>query len=235
MTEHAGRDISPAALPLASSPQPNNLPESLTTFVGRSRELAKLDRIMDVHRLVTLLGPGGVGKSRIAVELARRRLSKTPDGVWLVDLASINDPELVPRAVALVLGIPEGPLRTLERALVDALRERRVLILLDNCEHLIAACAGLAELLTRECALVRILATSRERLNVDGESVVPIAPLTARIEASRSRARYARPRPPGCLPIVLGSCTLISVSAMTLRVPSLRYVVAWMAFHWPLS
>jgi predicted ATPase/class 3 adenylate cyclase len=148
---------------------PHNLPEPLTSFVGRHYDVTTVARLLTDGRLVTLLGAGGVGKTRLALQVARETLGQYPDGAWLVDLAPLADPSLLPARVANVLRIMEQPGQRIETTLSDALHDRELLLLLDNCEHLILACASLAEALLRSCPRVRILATSREALHVDGE------------------------------------------------------------------
>jgi predicted ATPase/DNA-binding CsgD family transcriptional regulator/DNA-binding XRE family transcriptional regulator len=157
---------SPGGPAAADRPAPS-LPRPLTRFVGRERELAEVRRLLADARLITLTGTGGVGKTRLAVEVAGAVAGAHPDGVWLVELAALADANLVPKAVADALGVPEG--RALPDLLAEALRHRRLLLVLDNCEHLVDACAGLAELLLRTCPGLVILATSREPLGVAGE------------------------------------------------------------------
>jgi predicted ATPase/DNA-binding CsgD family transcriptional regulator len=145
------------------------LPLPLTSFVGRERELAEVRRLLRTVRLLTLTGTGGVGKTRLALTAAGALAGAYPDGVRLVELAALTDANLVPRAVAGVLGVPEQARRTLPDVLVDALRHRRLLLVLDNCERLVAACAALTDSLLRACPGLVILATSREPLGVAGE------------------------------------------------------------------
>lgn len=149
----------------------DNLPADLTPFVAREQEVADVWRLVGQHRLVTLTGTGGVGKTRLAIETARRRLPVTPDGVWLVDLAPLADPEQVQQAVAGTLHVAPAPGRGLLISLAEALRPRRVLLVLDNCEHLVGACAALVEDLLRACPVLHVLATSREPLGCAGEAV----------------------------------------------------------------
>jgi len=152
---------------------PGNLPTERTALIGRSRELAKLADALDTHRLVTLTGVGGVGKTRLAVQLAADVLDRFPDGAWLVALASIRDPVLVPSAVAAALEIAERPGRPAHETLRDAIGSREMLVVLDNCEHLLDATARLADELLDACPAVRIVATSREALGVEGEQSWP--------------------------------------------------------------
>lgn len=149
----------------------HNLPSDLTRFVGRDQEVAQVGKLLRSHRLVTLTGPGGVGKTRLAIEAARRLVGTTPDGVWLVELGPLADPDLVPQSVAAGVGVTPEPGRPLLTTLAGALRRRRLLLVLDNCEHLVDAGARLAEALLRACPHLQILATSRERLRCEGEAV----------------------------------------------------------------
>ena len=155
-----------------------NLPRQLTTFIGRETEVAAARRLLDGAPLLTLTGPGGVGKTRLAVRLATDMADGFDDGAWLVELGSLTDPSLVTTAVATVLGVTEQPGRPIGASIVDHLRSRRVLLVLDNCEHLLAACAELANTILVACPDVRILATSQEPLSIAGEAVLPVPPLT---------------------------------------------------------
>ncbi|MGH2352814.1 MAG: ATP-binding protein, partial [Chloroflexota bacterium] len=149
---------------------PHNLPLQLTSFVGRERELPAVRDLLAEHRLVTLTGPGGTGKTRLALQVAADVLPAYPDGVWLVALAALADPALVPHAVAQAVGVREEPGRPLLGTLADALRPKRLLLVLDNCEHLLDACAHLADALLRACPHLRVLATGREALGIAGET-----------------------------------------------------------------
>ena len=157
---------------------PNNLPLELSSFVGREKELAELKRLLDSNRLLTLTGSGGCGKTRLAMVGACELLERFEDGVWMVELAPLADPDLVPRAIASVLGTREQSGRSLEETLSDSLGSKRALLLLDNCEHLIEACAELVERLLRSCPGLRVLATSREALAVPGEVAWPVPSLS---------------------------------------------------------
>ena len=149
---------------------PNNLPVQLTSFVGREREKAEVRILLSGTRLITLTGSGGAGKTRLAIQVAAEVLEEFPNGAWLVELAALSDPSIVPKAVASAIGVPEQPGRSLTETLADALRSKSALVILDNCEHLVAACAHLTDALLRACRNVRILATSREPLGVTGET-----------------------------------------------------------------
>jgi predicted ATPase/class 3 adenylate cyclase/Tfp pilus assembly protein PilF len=147
---------------------PHNLPMQLTSFIGREKELVDLGRALTT-RLLTLTGTGGAGKTRLALQLAADQLDRFPEGVWVVELASLTDPALVTQAVALVVGVREEPGQPLLTTLLAALRGRQLLLLLDNCEHLLEACAQLTDAVLRGCPWVQILATSREALGIAGE------------------------------------------------------------------
>ena len=148
----------------------HNLPLQLTSFVGREREMAAVRALLERQRLVTLTGAGGTGKTRLALQATAGLLPAYPDGVWLAELAALVDPALVPRAVAQAVGVREEPGRPLLATLPDALRAKRLLLVLDNCEHLLDACARLADVLLRACPRFTILATSREALGIAGET-----------------------------------------------------------------
>ena len=164
----------PAAFPpLRSLDNPrllNNLPAQVSSFIGRDAVLAEVRRLIGAFRLITLIGPGGVGKTRTGLQVAAELLDGSGDGVWFVDLAPLRDQDLVVSAVANVLGIRDDPARPVD-TLVEAIGGRSMLILLDNCEHVIGTCAKLADALLRNCPNVAILATSREPLGIDGERV----------------------------------------------------------------
>ncbi len=168
------------ALPAAPPPTPptNNLPVQVTRFFGREEELAQLVQRLDEHRLVTLTGSGGVGKTRLSLEAAGQVVSAFADGVWLVELAPVTDPGLVPQQVATVLGVRETPGHTTLESLLTFLRDRQVLLVLDNCEHLLGACAQLAEALLRACPGLKVLASSREPLAITGEAVYGVRSLS---------------------------------------------------------
>jgi predicted ATPase len=157
---------------------PNNLPLQLTSFVGRARELAMVEELLADHRLLTLTGPGGSGKTRLALTAASAMAEDFEDGIRLVELAPLSDPDLVPQAVASVLGVRGTPGTPLLDSLCLHLESREVLLVVDNCEHLVGACASLAETLLRRCPELRILATSREAFGVPGEALFFVPPLS---------------------------------------------------------
>ncbi|MDP9319701.1 MAG: tetratricopeptide repeat protein [Chloroflexota bacterium] len=156
---------------------PNNLPSQVTSFVGRKRELAAALALVFTTRLLTLTGPGGSGKTRLALHLAADVLDRFPDGAWLVELASVTDPTAVGPTVASALHITERSGHAAVDAVSAFLQRRELLLVLDNCEHLIAACAELADALVRSCPRLTILSTSREGLNVPGEVLMPVPPM----------------------------------------------------------
>ncbi|MFE3028854.1 ATP-binding protein [Nocardia tengchongensis] len=153
------------------SPPLNNLPHPVTSFVGRGSELVELRVLLQRHRMVTLVGPGGAGKSRLGLEFAREYSDEFVDGCWLVELASVPDPDLVPHTIASVIGVPEHPDRPTEDVLAARLSAAPALIVLDNCEHLVGAVAAIASVLLGRCAGLRIIATSRERIAIAGEAI----------------------------------------------------------------
>ncbi len=148
---------------------PNNLPIQLTSFIGREKEIAEIKDLVEHNRLVTLTGSGGVGKTRHSLQVGAELLDAFPDGVWLVELASVSNPELVLQSVAAVLGVHVEEGRPLMTALQDHLRAKKVLLLLDNCEHLLEASAQLADVLLHACPHLKILVSSREALGMAGE------------------------------------------------------------------
>ena len=157
--------------------RPNNLPIQLTSFVGRDRDLFELGRLLGTSRLVTLTGAGGSGKTRLALEFAGHEFDSYPDGVWFVDLAAVDDPVVIAATVASTLGVSDRAGQKILDWLVDRLSVEQTLLILDNCEHLVAAAASVAsELVNRTDALV-VLATSREPLGITGEHPYPVPTL----------------------------------------------------------
>jgi predicted ATPase len=147
--------------------------------VGREQEIEEVERELTTTRLLTLTGVGGSGKTRLALEVARDLIEAYPDGVWLVELAPLSEDVLVPKAVAEAVGVLERPAEPLTDSLAEVLGSRQLLLVVDNCEHLIGAAAGLADKLLDSCPRVRILATSREALGVEGEARWPVPSLSA--------------------------------------------------------
>jgi class 3 adenylate cyclase len=156
----------------------NNLPIALTSFIGREREMEEIKELTNGNRLITITGPGGTGKTRLALQTAADLLDAFPAGVWLVELAQLSNPALVPQAVASALGMRESPGLSLQSILTDFLREKKLLLILDNCEHLVEACAQLASALLRACPQVTLLGSSRESLGIAGEVVYRVPPLS---------------------------------------------------------
>ena len=146
-----------------------NLPLFLTTFIGRTKEQAQIIELISQHRLVTLTGSGGVGKTRLAVKVAEQVLAGYEDGVWMAELASLSDPELLPQTVAGLFGLVAQSNIPAAEMLVNFLRTKTLLLVLDNCEHLLNACALLADRLLKNCPRLKIIATSREALGIMGE------------------------------------------------------------------
>ncbi|HEX5809807.1 MAG TPA: BTAD domain-containing putative transcriptional regulator, partial [Anaerolineales bacterium] len=159
------------------APPKHNLPVHLTTFIGREKEREEISRLVARHRLVTLTGAGGIGKTRLALQIGHSLLSSYPDGVWFIPLETLTDEELVPQVLASYFDLEEGPGRSVLDRLVDALRSKNLLLLLDNCEHVLEACALLAETLLGGCPQLRILETSRDVLRIEGEAVYSVHPL----------------------------------------------------------
>ncbi|CAN5657199.1 LuxR family transcriptional regulator [soil metagenome] len=157
---------------------PNNLPLELSNFVGREKELVEVKRLLENNRLLTLTGSGGCGKTRLALAAAKDLMEGFKDGVWMVELAPLADPALVPQAVASVLDAREQPGRSLAETLSGSLRSKKVLLVLDNCEHLVDACAVLVEALLHSCQELSVLATSREAFGMTGEVAWPVPPLS---------------------------------------------------------
>ena len=189
-------------------PVPHNLPVALTSFVGRRMELAEICEALSAARILTLTGVAGAGKTRLALRSAWDQLESFPDGVWLVPLASLSDPCLVPEHVGAILGVEDDDGRPSDERIIDRLVDRQTLLILDNCEHLIDACRALCVRLLSSCPQLRIIATSRSRLAIMGELTYSVVPLSlppgddvtpAAVAASEAaqlfveRARFRRP------------------------------------------
>ena len=174
----------------------DNLPTQLTSFIGREREINEIKGLLSTSRLVTLTGSGGTGKTRLSIEVGAQLLTGFPNGVWLIELAPLADPAQIIPALAQVFGLQEHPLGPLEILLMDYLRDKRILLILDNCEHLIQACARLADRLLHQCIGLQILASSREALGIAGE-VAYHTPSLADAESTRlfmDRAQAVNPK-----------------------------------------
>jgi predicted ATPase/class 3 adenylate cyclase len=156
----------------------HNLPPALTSFVGRTHELEEAAALLNESRMVTFVGAGGSGKSRLAVELGTQVADDYPGGVWLVELAALRDPTLVARTIGNALGVPEEAGLSDLDSLVQRLSARRLLLILDNCDHLVAACAEVSERLLTRCPQLKVIATSRQRLNVPGEVALALPPMS---------------------------------------------------------
>lgn len=175
----------PLAAPSAGRPSEepvdrtrHNLPAPMTSFVGREREMVEAKRLLPMTRLLTLAGAGGSGKTRLSLEIARDLTGLYPDGVWFVDLAPLSEGDLVAQEVAATLEVTERPGEPPVKTLADTLRDKEQLLVLDNCEHLIDAAARLADALLHSCPRLRVLATSREPLGIQGEVVWQVKPLS---------------------------------------------------------
>jgi predicted ATPase/DNA-binding SARP family transcriptional activator len=180
-------------VPAVPSPARHNLPARLTSFVGRERELAAVGGLLGGARLVTLTGAGGAGKTRLAVEFAAGAVDRFGDGVWLAGLAGLADPGLVPSLVMQALGVRQsGEVPAIE-ALRWRLRSAELLLVLDNCEHLLGGCADLAAALLGSCPGLRVLATSREPLGIPGEAVYLVPPLPVPPETADPQALAGAP------------------------------------------
>jgi predicted ATPase/class 3 adenylate cyclase len=157
---------------------PNNLPVQLTSFIGREKEIDQVKKRLAKHRLVTLTGSGGVGKTRLSIQVAAELLDQYPNGVWLVELAPITDPSLVAHTACTALDVtPQGNVSVLS-VLINYLKKKKLLIVVDNCEHLIDACAQLCASLLHACPDLRMIASSREALSVEGESAYRVPSLS---------------------------------------------------------
>jgi DNA-binding SARP family transcriptional activator len=173
---------------------PHNLPVQSTAFIGQEIGLADCDALLADPgvRLITVTGPGGMGKARLALEVATRRLETFPDGVWLVRLAPLDDGAAIPQAIASALRVPSQRGQSLEETVIDSLRLRQLLLLVDNCEHVLDGAAAMVGLALEQCPQITILATSREALRVPGEHLVPVSPLTLpEADASLSQLQQA--------------------------------------------
>ena len=171
---------------------PTNLPEPVSELIGRDDELREVVSLAAAHRLVTLTGPGGIGKTRLALAVARELLPKFPDGVWLAELAPLSDPGLVPATVAAAAGLELGAGAASPERVANALTGKQLLLVLDNCEHVIDAAASMAEALLRASPAVHVIATSREPLRAEGEQVYPVPPLAVPAEDAEDGDDFLR-------------------------------------------
>jgi len=172
------------ALPGDSPTHPNNLPIARTTFVGRDRDVVEVTELLDHHRLLTIVGSGGVGKTRLAIRVGAELLDRYPNGVWFVDFAPITDPQLVAIVTAQALGMSQQQGHRVDEAIPAWLKRKRLVLIFDNSEHVIETTAALADAILTTAREVRILATSRQALNISGEAVYRLAPLAVPAEAA---------------------------------------------------
>ncbi|MCC8251508.1 AfsR/SARP family transcriptional regulator [Saccharothrix luteola] len=214
---------------------PTNVPATCTTFVGREWELREIDRLTRTNRLVTISGVGGAGKSRLAVEFAAGEVGAYPDGVWVAELAPLVDPLLIVPTLCVILGVPEHPERDLPDQLVTQLRPTSVLLVLDNCEHLISAVASLVSRLLDACPRLCVLCTSRERLRIPGEAVLPITGLSLRRRRTRVTVTCSTPTRRGSSSTAPRACSPDSNRPRRGRRPSPPSVVGWTGCRWPSS
>ena len=216
-----------------------HLPEEPNTFIGRERELVELRQLLHRTRALTLSGPGGIGKTRLALRLLATAAAEFPDGVWFVELADLRQPELVVSRIAAVIGITEEAGRPLLETLGDALRPRRMLLALDNCEHLLDACAQVGRHVLASAPGLRLLNTSREPLSVAGETIWRVPPLSVGRRAGGEPGAAAAPgarsatRRSGCSPTGPRPPSPGSPSARTTSRPSPRSAAPWTGCRWP--
>lgn len=173
-------DLKPVQVVKPSEPVSprHNLPLQLSSFIGREEEQDEIIQLIAKNRLVTLAGVGGIGKTRLSMQVGQELLNNYPEGIWLTSLESLSDPALVPQTIASVFGIREESARPVSERLIESLRERALLLILDNCEHLLGACAQIAATLLQNCPNLKIIATSRETLNLPGEAIYSIPSLS---------------------------------------------------------
>ncbi|MBC8162154.1 MAG: AAA family ATPase [Roseiflexaceae bacterium] len=202
-----------------------HLPIQLTSFVGRALELTAVIELLDSARLLTLTGPGGCGKTRLAFRAAEELAGSYADGVWCVELAGLEDAALLPQTVAHAFGAREQPGRSAVDAVAEHLQLKRMLLVLDNCEHLVAASARLAITLLRACPHLRILATSREALRIDGEQIFLVPPLALRPLPTHLRTAATERRSAGAgnwQTISESEAVELFVARASARVPTFR-------------
>ncbi len=191
-TESRQRSVAALSGLQAGGVPADNLPPQLTSYIGRDTEETEIRSRLSLHRLVTLTGPGGAGKTRLAVEIGRRMLDDTPDGVWLVELAPVSDPQIVADVLCSAIGVAVADGRTAIDSAVAYLRHKKAMLILDNCEHLLDPVAALTLALLLGCPTLSILATSRERLGVVGERTYQVPGLTLPLRSGPTTAEAAR-------------------------------------------
>jgi predicted ATPase/class 3 adenylate cyclase len=179
--------------PLSLDSRPNNLPSQISTFIGRESELEQLGFLIADARLLTITGPGGIGKTRLALQLAASVVEQYADGAWFADLSTIRNPELIAQAIAAVLGIRELPSEPIEVTLIAHVRDKKLLLVIDNAEHLLAGVARFVKSLLSQCPGVTVVATSRQPLHVSGEQVYRLGPLAESTRLFLDRAQQAAP------------------------------------------
>ena len=204
----------------------DNLPLQLTSFIGREGELAEAGRLLSRARLLTLLGVGGIGKSRLSLELAAQVMPQFADGVWLVELATLADARLVPQAVASALGVKEAAGRPVAEALGQHMRERQALLILDNCEHLLPGCADVARQLLQAAPKSKIMTSSREPLRIAGETVYAVPALpesdSVRLFADRASAAMSNFRVNGHAAAVASICRRLDGMPLAIELAAAR-------------
>ncbi|MFD8695733.1 ATP-binding protein [Kitasatospora purpeofusca] len=230
------RALSRRAVELARAERPRPapaLPAPLTAFVGRERERAALAVLLADHRQVTAVGPGGVGKTRLALAVAAEAAGGFADGVWLVDLAPVAGPDRVAAAVAAVLGVGEQPGQGLDEAVCAALSERRALLVLDNCEQVREGVAPFLERLLAACPEVRVLATSRARLLVPFERVFPVPPLSRDGGGSSEAVALFVERATAAAGVVPDPALRDGIAAVCERLDGMALAIELAAARWP--
>ena len=224
-------DLQQKFFPLRSLEQlPNNLPLQVTSFVGRERDVVEIQELLQKTRLLTLVGTGGVGKTRLALQASADLLDRYPDGVWYVEFAPLVDGSLIPNTVASIFGVTEQPERTLTQSIVSALRNKTALLIFDNCEHLVDGAAAMADALIRGCPKVQLIATSREGLGIAGEIVHRVGSLSpqdalalfeARANAANTRFAVTESNEP----VVAEICARLDGIALALELAATRLKV----------
>jgi predicted ATPase/class 3 adenylate cyclase len=199
--------------------RPNNLPFQISSFVGRERELADVREMVAARRLVTIVGPGGIGKTRLALQAAGELIDRHADGVWLVQLSQVRTADLVPQATAEVLQVRESPQEPIAETIARALARSEALLVLDCAEHLVSGTAGFVKMLLSRCASLRILVTSREPLHLTGETVVRVAALDTAVQLFLDRAREVVPD------LVVDGAALATVEEICERLEGIPLVI----------
>jgi predicted ATPase len=237
------RESGPAVVAAPSEPSLDNLPEQLTSFVGRRREIEEVANLIASNRLLTLTGSGGSGKTRLALRVAGDLRRGFRDGVWLVDLAPVSDPDVVAQSIASVLKVAEGGGKSIRDAILDRVRQLDLLLIMDNCEQVIDATAALVETLLRASPGLRVLATSREALGVAGENVWRVPSLTlpastATIDAGAARefeaVRLFEERASALSPFALSDANVAAVAEICRRLDGIPLAIELAAARTPV-